>query len=84
VAVGTIVVRPRSVEYRSTPSIITSRPTADAERLPPVSGAAQWRAVIWPPNNSPPIVTRGHVSGVEAIAEALATIDHVLDGHLAA
>jgi hypothetical protein len=49
-----------------------------------VGGADQWRAVIWPPNNAPPIVTPGHVSGAEAIAAALVTIDRALDGHPAA
>jgi hypothetical protein len=45
----------------------------------PISGGDRWHVVMWPPNNSPPITTPTVASGVEAIAEARATVDHILD-----
>ena len=46
----------------------------------PVRGGDQWHVVIWAPNASPPITMPSHASGVEAIAEARAAVDHILDG----
>ena len=50
------------------------------EVYPPVSGGGRWHVVIWPPNDSPPITMPSHASGVEAIAEARAAVDHIREG----
>ena len=49
----------------------------------PISGGDRWHVVIRPPDNSPPIAMPIHSSGVEAVAEARAAVDHALQGRRA-
>jgi hypothetical protein len=39
-----------------------------------------WRVIIWSPNNAVPIPMPNHASEDEAVKEARAAIDHILDG----
>jgi hypothetical protein len=46
----------------------------------PARQGDRWYLVIWSPSNAPPVTMSGHVSWEEAVQEAQAAVDHILDG----
>jgi hypothetical protein len=46
----------------------------------PIRQGEPWRVIIWSPNNAVSIPMPNHPSEDEAVKEARAAIDHILDG----
>jgi hypothetical protein len=46
---------------------------------PPTSSTGRWRVLIWPPSSDAPRAMPPHSTEGEAINEAMATADNILD-----
>ncbi len=46
----------------------------------PARQGDRWYLVIWSPSNVPPITMPGRATWEEAVQEAQAAVDHILDG----
>jgi len=47
---------------------------------PPASQGDPWHIVIWTPSNAPPITMPGRATLEEAVKDAEAVVNHILDG----